>query len=241
MQKKEFYFNDEDNFIWVARQFFPTSLLRLIREETLQKREQFQPQTDRDREAIRIGVAPDKIRLNPDFFKLWQEVDMSFIWQYLPEFTQITYPPVHRIITKEEHFTGWHQDIAYIRALGDKAHFRMINCWVPLDDKPSTVPSVQFSTRTVSEILPHIKKENMMNDRYIDPNYVPKDSHLVDYELNFGDVCFFGQKVPHRSFFEGKGFESRSSFEFRLTTADTRIDGKDYYDLDKREFYLFKK
>ena len=58
------------------------------------------------------------------------------------------------------------------------------------------------------------------------------------FELSLGDAFVFGQHVLHRSYNGGPPNAERTSMEFRITTRDCAIAGKDYYDLQKGHWYV---
>ena len=231
-------YHNEQNFLFVIRQFFVPAELRALRERIGILEQQIQAHSERDRIAAAVGIAPDALRLKPEWFDIWKSAKLCLLQEYIPQFSQVIYPLQIRTVKDRKSFTHWHQDRTYMLALGARAHHKIATCFVPLDEEPDLHPTVQFCLFPKQESQPHLQKADVQINQF----YIPESSlpltDIQTYSLELGDVLVFGQWVIHRTFFHEETFPLRHSLEFRLTTPEERIQGKDYFDLHTHEFYI---
>ena len=239
--QSEIFFFNENNFLAVARKLFRKDALRVLRSRIAEKAPAIVEQTDdkKNAAALELGIAPDQLRLHREWYDIWMTADISMLRKYAAAYDQIVYPPQIRTVREKKAFVAWHQDDAYMRALGARAHKKIITCFVPLDDEPGNRPTVQFFINPGQTSITHTELPGaVMNKFDIAEKDKPPAEQCVSYKLNLGDAFIFGKLVLHRTYFEQDAFPSRQSMEFRLTTKDSLIGGKDYYDLKTHTFYL---
>jgi hypothetical protein len=185
--------------------------------------------TERDKNAISRGEAPDHLRLDTNNYDLWSYASNEMT-QYLEDFLWIYYPPQFRNIQKEVQEVRWHQDAGFNKALGDKAHTQIMTCFIPLDENPQKRVTVQFS----KEIQPYLQHSPTSNG--FAAGLVQDFTKLIHFDLELGDAIIFGDFVPHRTFAPQNSIWERSSFEFRFIRKPDALEKKDYYDLERNIF-----
>ena len=159
-ERHEIFYHSEENFLIAARQIFAPERLRSLREKIQQKREAMD---DPEERADRFGVASNEVRVDPQWFFIWEEADREVLQRYVPTYTHITFPPMIRTVSSYQAFVPWHQDQAYVRAMGSRGHGKIITCFVPLDEDPWVRPTLEFSLNPHQQPIEHIKR----HDQYI--------------------------------------------------------------------------
>jgi len=229
----EFYWDNEDNFLFVARGLFKpediTDLNRYIKKSL----SEYEPKNERDRELLDYGVAPDEIRLNEKIFDVWKRADLSILPKELEAYKYIIYPPMIRNVKKGFDFVPWHQDVSYIRNIKHKKHNNAIICFTPLDENPSEKSTLEFCFKKGEvELEPVFRKEHKVNVFDLKDEDTPKESECISFELNRGDVLMFGMLTLHRTFIKDETMLDRLSTEFRITREDNILKDRDYFNIE---------
>jgi len=189
--------------------------------------------------AAELGIAPDKVRLHQDYYEIWKTVNLKEVDPGLEKFDKILFPPQVRTVRDRKSFVPWHQDEAYMLALGPAAPKEVITVFLPLNDNPKQHPSLVFAHHPNQGTVAHITRPGYLLNSFDLPTMEkPDPSACLTPELQFGDVYIFGKHVLHQTWFPNEAFEPRLSMEFRVTTAASMISGKDYYDLKTHSFVL---
>ncbi len=230
----EVLFASPANFLIVARGLFDSLELRALRSSLERASAASDADDQRARIARTVGVAPDAVRLNRDWYSIWRKARIELFARRLPEFTHVVFPPQIRTIRNQASLVPWHQDSAYMRSLGARGHRRVITCFVPLEESTASRPSVEFSIAERQGPVPHLVIEGAAINQFDLPEREKPDPGTVRrFELHLGDAFVFGQDVLHRSYNDGPPSAERTSMEFRITTREAVIPGKDYFDLEK--------
>jgi len=234
---EEVLFASPENFLIVARGLFDASVLRSVRKAIDAASAASRADDERSRTARSVGVAPDEVRLKREWYDIWRGAHAEIFTRRVPEFTQVSFPPQIRTIRNQSSLVPWHQDSAYMRALGTRGHKRVITCFVPLEESTRLRPSVEFAIDPAQGAVDHLIREGTAINQFDLPDdHKPKAARR--FELNLGDAFVFGQNVLHRSYNDGPDGAERTSMEFRITTRDAVVSGKDYYDLQKGQWYV---
>lgn len=232
----EIKFFNKDNFIIVGRALFDPDRLRAVRRKIETEWNQLAVRDERGAEGLKVGVAPDTLRLREEWYSIWETTNLSLLTRHIPQFDQVIYPPQIRTVRDRPSFVGWHQDIAYMRALGARGHSEVMTCYVPLDEDTSGRPSLQFYINPEQSAIAHDDRADaMFNSLRLYKRDEPAES-CKTYELRLGDAFLFGKLVVHRTHAMTDSFSPRTSMEFRLTTRPGSIKGKDYFDLTTMRF-----
>lgn len=235
----ERYFFTPENFLIVARGFFAPEALRAVRRKIESRQAEVALVDERAHNAAEVGVAPDALRLDTGWYSIWKDADLSLLRQHVPQFTEIVFPPQIRTVRDLRSFVPWHQDAAYQQALGKRAHRHVMTCFVPLEDVAEGRPSLQFCIDPDQGRVEHlVRAEVTVNQFDLEERAKPDQAKCRTFDLALGDVYLFGQHVLHRTYAAADDFRSRTSMEFRLTTRDSVVAGKDYFSLDSMQFYL---
>jgi phytanoyl-CoA dioxygenase PhyH len=235
----EAFFVSPANFLIVARGLFDAQELRSVRAAIDQANASCSADDERARTARTVGVAPDAVRLNRAWYSIWRSARLELFKRRVPQFTQISFPPQIRTIRNLASLVPWHQDSAYMRALGARGHNRVITCFVPLEDSTASRPSVEFSINENQGAVDHLVREGTAINQFDLPDeQKPEPGQVKRFELRLGDAFVFGQDVLHRSYNDGPPSAERTSMEFRIAARDAVIPGKDYYDLERGTWYV---
>lgn len=240
MGQEEIFFYNSTNFLFKLKGFFPKDVLLDLREDIAAARKAIVTDVSDERSlaANKVGIAPDCLRLNQKWYDIWKKADLSMWPQQIQEFSHIIYPPQIRTVTQSDYFVPWHQDEAYIRALGDRGHKRFLVCFLPLEDNLNERPTLQFCRNANQEFVEHITRpEYRMNQFDIRDEDQPCEEERLTVPLELGDVLLFGSHVFHRTYYGGDNMQQRRSLEFRFTDAPSTLNDKDYYDLNQQQFY----
>lgn len=208
-----------------AQGLFIPAALDEVREHFLRKeRDKWQASSERERTRLTIGSAPDDFRLDQAWYECWRDVDPFT----MAPFTMLLYPVAIRHVTEEAHLVPWHQDYAYV-ALMPRQHARVVTCFVPLEPDAQDRSTLEFASGEWP-LLPHVAQDG--HGAAI-PRTFEETQRL---ELRYGDAAIFGDHTPHRTVPGRNGVIERRSFEFRATTPDDVLSGKDYFDLTTKQF-----
>jgi len=234
----ERYSHGPDNFLVVARGFFPPATVRAVRGKIEARRPTVKADDERSRRAAELGVAPDALRLHEDWYAIWRDADLGLLREYGPGFTEVIYPPQIRTVRNTRSFVPWHQDAAYMQALGQRGHARVMTCFLPLDEDLAGRPTLQFCIDPRQGPVEHVTRPGETFNQFDLPERLqPRPETCRTFELALGDAYLFGQHVLHRTHAPVPDFNERTSMEFRLTTKAARIPGKDYFSLESLQFY----
>jgi curved DNA-binding protein CbpA len=230
------FFENEDNFLYVLRNAFDKTKMREFKSSI----DNYKDNGNHDEQFV-LGVAPAKFRLNQQWFDLWKDFNFNANFLSIDQYSQLTYPPQVRVVSRQSEFVPWHQDNAYIQALGNRGHQKIVTCFVPLEEDLEDRATLQFGTKTYNTALDHTFRNDVETNKLsLNEIYIPDDNQTVEFDLKLGDALLFGKYVVHRTYSRAENLLPRHSMEFRLTTPDARIQGKDYYDLRTHDFGLFK-
>jgi hypothetical protein len=235
---EQWYFS-ERNFLIVARGIFKKGDLKLMRESIIEKSSNSNYSQTEQKKIEKFGIASDQIRLNEEWFQPFQNATLSKLKEVVPEFNQITFPPMIRAVKNLQSFVPWHQDSKYVSdARGISGHDEIITCFVPLNENPDDHPSLEFSLNPNQGIVNHIVREGITYNKYD----LPKENYPVAEDcfrptLSLGDALIFGMDTLHRTFSLKTSFKPRYSVEYRITKLSQIKVGKDYYDIFRQSFY----
>lgn len=238
MKAEEILYVSPANFLIVARGLFDAGRLRAMRKAIDAAVAANRDDDERARRARTVGVAPDAVRLNREWYEIWRTAKTALFAQRAPGFTQIIFPPQIRTVRNVKSLVPWHQDSAYMRSLGERGHSRVITCTVPLEESTAKRPLVEFAINEKQGAIEHVELAGGINQFDLRESDKPDPACVRRFELRLGDAFVFGQEVLHHSYNDGPPDAERTSMEFRLTTRDTVIAGKDYYDLEKGTWYV---
>jgi hypothetical protein len=189
--------------------------------------------------AVRYGIAVDEVRLDEEWFRPFDNANLADFYRLVPQFSQITFPPMIRTVKDRESFVPWHQDSRYISdSKGLSAHEETITCFVPLNENPDDHPSLEFFLCEHQAVEAHVERRGETYNKFDLPrDRYPTPDSCIRPKLALGDAIVFGMNTLHRTFSRKDVFRPRYSIEYRLTRLlDTKV-GKDYYDVNKRTFY----
>jgi ectoine hydroxylase-related dioxygenase (phytanoyl-CoA dioxygenase family) len=185
--------------------------------------------------AVRRGEAPDNLRTQEQWYDIWSNIDsQEKILTAVGPYTLVTFPPQVRNVRQGSHKVPWHQDIGYMRLLGNRGHQQVITCFVPLEDNPAEHTTIQFAL------------DNMDADNETEFEHIPLGdfgaginqdfNKKIHYDLKLGDALIFGDFTLHRTYTPERCKTERRSLEFRLVRPEHAISGKDYFDLQSLKF-----
>ena len=207
---------------------FPRDLVRELRSQVHTISADTPMLSERDAAAISRGEKPEAVRLNPVWYRIWQEAEPKVLAELSP-FTLINYPPQVRQITGPTQEVRWHQDAGFVKVMA-RPHRQIITCFVPLDDDPATRCTLQF-TQEEPPFLEHAPTKNGFAAG-LEASF--KD--LYHFDLSLGDCLIFGDLVPHRTYAPPNTIWERTSLEFRAIQPSDMLDEKDYFDLNTKSF-----
>lgn len=235
----EVCFFNESNFLLVARQFFQPEDIRQLYQAIEHERSLVSDTSKRGQMASHVGVAPDSVRLKKKWYSIWQKANVALLSNYVNDYCYVIYPPQIRTVDDRKGFVPWHQDIRYMKALGYEGHRRIVTCFVPLDENSNQKPNLQFYLNPDQMELAHLHiQAKEINQFDLKEEDQPDTNACVSYDLQRGDALIFGQLVLHQTYVATDSFLPRHSMEFRLTTQDELVAGKDYYHLPQQQFYV---
>ncbi|MBI3725647.1 hypothetical protein HY251_17100 [bacterium] len=231
-EPRESHVVDDTNFLHVIRGLLDPGALRKARAAIVAAESAPATPSLNARAEIQ-GVAPDAVRVDQRWYDVWRGVDLEPLFSVCRGFDQLVFPPQIRHVKQMTHFVPWHQDIAYQLSLGARGHREVATVFVPLEEKPSRHPTIEFAIVGAQEPVPHV-------DGGVFHNVLPAPSfeETRSFDLSLGDVLFFGALTPHRTFRRDDHLPHRVSLEFRLARKGGLVRGKDYFDLRTRAFFL---
>lgn len=224
-------------FLQHVTQLFDSSLLSQLRArfdevENLNQNEHLDP---REVNALKRGESSDRTRMQTHWYDIWAKShDTKKILNTVSPYTYVTFPPQVRNVRAHSHKVPWHQDIGYMRLLGNRGHTQVITCFVPLEEDPSQHTTIQFALDNLSTeetVFTHMPMDDF-GAGIADANFKEKIHHC----LALGDALVFGDFTLHRTFTPEGCKVERRSLEFRLIQPQHAIAGKDYFDLETRQF-----
>ena len=222
---------EDRQFVEHAKCLFPVEILRGLRQylDTIQEERLAAAPTEREKAAVQRGETTDALRMDPRWFDAWRKPGAQLLKKVRP-FTWVVFPPQVRIVREVSHLVPWHQDIAYQKNLGPRAHRQVFTCFVPLDEDPARRTTLQFALDRVSE-LRHAPMEGFGAGLQ-----QAKFSKVEHYELSLGDCLLFGDWAPHRTYVPPDANVERRSLEFRLIQPRDALKDKDYFDIESGYF-----
>lgn len=229
-------------FLKHEKQLFDQALLVELRDKMDRLRamqENQSNQTPREQEAIRRGESSDKTRMQSDWYKVWQANDShSRLIQAIMPYRYVTFPVQVRHVKEVKHHVPWHQDIGYMRLLGDKAPKQVMTCFIPLEPNPSRCTTIQFALDNMRE--PNEREYVHQSLNAFGAGIEQSDFHeLQHFPLSLGDALIFGDHVLHRTYLPEGCQPERRSLEFRLVKPEHVLPGKDYFDVLTGKFVKF--
>jgi hypothetical protein len=237
--RTESRFFSPQNFLIVARALFDANELRALKRQIDQHVAASRADDERSRVARGAGVAPDEVRLNKGWYEIWKAARVELFTRFVPQHTQIIFPPQIRTVRGVASLVPWHQDAAYMRALGDRGHGSVITCFLPLEESTVGKPLIEFFLDKNQQLAQHVIREDARINKFDLPEDArPAPESCSRFDLVLGDAFIFGQHVLHRTYAVDDPSQSRTSMEFRITTRDCLIQGKDYYDVEKESWYV---
>jgi hypothetical protein len=218
-------------FVHHAHGFFDPAMMERVRAHFDRVEEAYRAQASGARAewAARLGVGTDSMRFDRVWYDLWRHLPPASE-HLLGSFTWLIFPPQVRHIRTTSQLVPWHQDLAYQRLLGTRAHRRVITCFVPLEPRPDLVAGLEFADGEQT-LYPHVDQGDH-GACIVDPPAGP----TLRFVLSHGDAILFGDHAPHRTVPAPDGTIDRRSFEFRLVEPGDALDGKDYFDIARRRF-----
>lgn len=235
---QERFLYGQENFLIVARGLFRRDALKGLRARIAARRAAIRADDERSRKGEEVGVAPDELRLSEEWYEIWKQAELAKFCDYVPAFSEVIYPPQIRTVRNLRAMVPWHQDAAYMEALGKRGHSEVITCFIPLEDDAENRPTLQFCIDPGQGPVQPITHKNVTFNQF---DLAGADQPLPDkcrtFKLKLGDAFVFGKYVLHRTYVESDMFAERNSMEFRLTTAKGVVPGKDYFSLNMMRFY----
>lgn len=226
------------NFLIVARGLFQPAALRQVRREIEKRRAAVVLADERARQAAEVGVAPDALRLSEDWYEIWKDAALDRFRTYVPDFSEVIYPPQIRTVRHERALVPWHQDSSYMKSLGPRGHAEVITVFVPLDEDPRERPTLQFALDPAQAEIDALVREGVVFNKFdVAAADVPAPERRRSFALELGDAFVFGMHVLHRTHFVSDRGLERTSMEFRLTRPACLLPGKDYFSLRTLRFH----
>ncbi|HVE43983.1 MAG TPA: phytanoyl-CoA dioxygenase family protein [Gammaproteobacteria bacterium] len=189
---------------------------------------------EREQNAVTRGEASDKARMQAHWYQVWEdEKNNENILKAIYPYTYISFPPQVRNVRAHSHKVPWHQDIGYMRLLGDRGHAQVITCFIPLEANPAQHTTLQFclDNEQTEQEYPHVP-----TDEFGAGIQHVEFKDIFHYDLALGDALIFGDFTIHRTYTPPHCEINRRSLEFRLVNPQDAIVGKDYFDVANRKF-----
>jgi hypothetical protein len=214
-------------FLHHMRGVFDRDVLAEVRShfEVVESSRQAHVASERDAKMLRVGASTDAFRFDPRWYDPWRRPELA---ERFRPFTWVMFPVQIRHINEDEHLVPWHQDVAYMRLL-ERAHARVITCFVPLEPEPAGASTLEFALGD----HPDLSHGPVADHSAVTPEPAGEKRR---FDLAFGDALVFGDHVPHRSIAGRDGAVDRRSFEFRLVMPRDALPGKDYFDIESGWF-----
>ncbi len=194
--------------------------------------------TQRELHAVNRGESADKTRMQSHWYRVWQSGDShSRLVRTLSPYRYVTFPVQVRHVTAVNHYVPWHQDIGYMKLLGNRAPKQVMTCFIPLEPEPSQCTTIQFALDNFhdKQMQEYVHQSvNQFGAGIINHNF----SDLKHFPLSLGDALIFGDYVLHRTFLPDGCQPERRSLEFRLVKPEHVLPGKDYFDIITGQFVL---
>ena len=236
VNNNEFFWDNENNFVFVARGLFQSGAIKELKEMIHRTWKAYEYKTQRDIDSAKYGVAPDSIRLNEDLFEVWKSANIDILPDALGEYTNIIFPPMIRHVQKDFDAVPWHQDVSYIKNIKHKKHDRAIICFTPLDEDPSQKATLQFSLKKGQiELMPIIRDSHEVNVFDLKDEDKPNSEECVSFELEQGAALIFGMLTLHKTLIKDSSMHDRLSVEFRITTENGTVPDKDYFNIHAKK------
>tara|TARA_A100001388_G_C28770024_1_gene503259 strand:+ start:1807 stop:2496 length:690 start_codon:yes stop_codon:yes gene_type:complete len=226
MKIENIFFHTTSNFLFVLRDFFDIDILKSRQSKI----------TSSD-SIGELGIYEDSFRVQKTWYEIWNEKTLP---NEIKKFTQVIFPPQIRKLQDVKCNVPWHQDWMYLskKIMPEKPHEDFCVCFIPFNDYPTQYPTVEFVNNPSQGKLKHKQKfESKFNSFFLDDKFYD----ICSFELNFGDALIFGNQVVHRTCVKEGHKHGRLSQEFRITTDESRLVGKDYYDLNKNKLDIYFK
>ena len=220
MKVENIFFHSTSNFLFVLRDFFDVDILRSKQTKI----------TSSDNIG-ELGIYEDSFRVKKTWYQIWNKKNLP---NQIKKFSQVIFPPQIRKLQNTKCNVPWHQDWMYLskKIMPEKPHEDFCVCFIPFNDNPSEYPTVEFVNNPKQIKLKHKQKfESKFNSFFLDDEFY----NIYSFDLNFGDAIIFGNHVVHRTCVKENDKDGRLSQEFRITTEESRLNGKDYYDLNSNK------
>ena len=196
--------------------------------------------SEREKHALERGEATDSMRMQEAWYDVWKHATSeSLLLSSLAPYTWVSYPVQVRHVRKAHHHVPWHQDIGYMRLLGNRGHQQVITCFIPLEPEPAKCTTIQYALDNIkadpTKEYPHIPLEGF------GAGIENQDFNEVQhFDLNLGDALVFGDFTLHRTFLPEGCQINRRSLEFRLIMPSSALNNKDYFDIEHQKFIKTK-
>jgi hypothetical protein len=149
---------------------------------------------------------------------------MERLCQVFDPYTYIIFPAQIRELKADSNPVPWHQDSGYQKAMGPRAHSRVITCFLPLNADASRRATLEFAL-DVHGHLDH--KSTELFRAILDGDDFRRREYYI---LEQGDALVFGDCVPHRTFTPPGAIQERTTIEYRLIRPEDALPDKDYFD-----------
>jgi hypothetical protein len=185
--------------------------------------------SEREKNLAFQGATSDQVRLSPVWYKPWM-AELSRLAALFEPYTYVIFPVQVRQMKADSNPVPWHQDSGYQKAMGSRAHSRVVTCFVPLNADASRRATLEFAL-DVDQQLEH--KSNELFRAILEGDEFRRREYYI---MERGDALVFGDSVPHRTFVPPGAVLERATIEYRLTRPEDALPDKDYFDLNKGEF-----
>jgi hypothetical protein len=224
---------EDRTFIKHMKGLFNPAQLAEIRQhyQTIENAQPTDGITERERQALLRGESTDQLRMLTDWYAVWRNPELADI---LNPYTLVTYPVQVRHVKAMNHHVPWHQDIGYMKLLGDRAPKQVITCFIPLEAEPAKCTTIQFATLAdggEKKDLAHVARDGF--GAGIDTENFNRTFH---FDLSLGDALVFGDHVVHRTYLPEGCQVNRRSLEFRLIMPEHAVIGRDCFDICAQKF-----
>lgn len=230
---------EKRRFVSHVKSLFQPDLLHKLSEQVeYLSRTQIQGDiTEREQHAAMRGESVDRLRMRSMWYDVWKyPASRDVLLETIAPFNYVIFPvQVRYVRNSNQHYVPWHQDIAYIRLLGKRAHQQVITCFIPLEAEPAKCTTIQFAQDTPEYDELHLHAHDPADGfgaGIKDADF----KQTIHYDLNLGDALLFGDHTVHRTYLPEHCDVNRRSLEFRLVRHEHLIADKDYFDIENSIF-----
>jgi hypothetical protein len=225
-------------FLQHAKGMFSSASLARMYTHFLESEGRFralQALSDREQKAIARGESADAMRMQDTWYDVWRDApNHKAMLSALSPFTWVTYPVQVRHVREVHHSVPWHQDIGYMRLLGERGHRQVITCFIPLEPDPARVTTIEFADDNMA--MPDKIYEHQSREGFGAGLPAEECTQRHHFNLARGDALVFGDFVLHRTYTPPGCEVERRSLEFRLIQPQDALPNKDYFDIETQSF-----